>query len=93
MATSGQASFQRACSLFVDELYNEALEQFTKAIEEEPSNPEYYVKRAACHAKLKNHTDALADANNALQIDPKNPRAYLRKGWVQMVCPHLLIRY
>jgi tetratricopeptide (TPR) repeat protein len=83
MATAGEA-FQRGCSLFVDELFEEALAAFTQAIDLAPATKEtaeYYVKRSACHAKLQNHTDAVADANAALALDPQNPRALLRKGY------------
>lgn len=78
-------AFQRGCSLFVDEDFEEALGAFSQAIDlagpASKETAEYYVKRSACHAKLQHHTDAVADANAALAIDPQNPRALLRKGY------------
>jgi len=86
-AATGSAgeAFQRGCSLFVDENFEDALAAFTQAIERAGPSPtrevaEYYVKRAACHSKLQRHTDAVGDANAALALDPDNAVALLRKG-------------
>jgi len=82
-ATSASEAFQRGCSLFVDESFKEALEAFNQAIALGPPQKElaeYHLKRASCHAKLQNHTEAVADANEALKLDPRNARALLRKG-------------
>jgi tetratricopeptide (TPR) repeat protein len=86
-------AFQRGCSLFVDEDFEEALVAFSQAIDlagpaaANKETAEYYVKRSACHAKLQHHTDAVADANAALVIDPHNPRALLRKGYAEATPP------
>jgi len=72
--------FQTANSYFVDEHFQEALNHYNLAIEKDDSQAEYYLKRAACHLKLNNHTDALADANSAIKLQPENPTAYFRKG-------------
>eukprot|EP01096_Ripella_sp_DP13-Kostka_P014285 TRINITY_DN6409_c0_g1_i1.p1 TRINITY_DN6409_c0_g1~~TRINITY_DN6409_c0_g1_i1.p1 ORF type:complete len:153 (+),score=53.98 TRINITY_DN6409_c0_g1_i1:78-536(+) len=73
-------SFQKANALFVDEMYQEALGFYDQAIQSEPQNAEYYVKRSACLTKLKKYTKASEDAKIALSIDPKNILAHLRKG-------------
>lgn len=81
---AGAEAFQRGCSLFVDEAFEQALAAFSQAIElagpQSPEAVEYYLKRSACHAKLHHDTDAVADANAALGLEPNNPRALLRKG-------------
>ena len=46
--------YQAGNELFVDEEYDEALEKYNKAIDIESNKPEFYLKRAACHIKLKN---------------------------------------
>ncbi len=46
-------SFQKANALFVDEMYQEALGFYDQAVQSEPQNAEYYVKRSACLTKLK----------------------------------------
>lgn len=43
-------------SFFVDELFDEALEAYTAAIELEDDNAEAYLKRSAAHYSLKNFT-------------------------------------
>eukprot|EP01102_Stenamoeba_stenopodia_P022891 TRINITY_DN9703_c0_g1_i1.p1 TRINITY_DN9703_c0_g1~~TRINITY_DN9703_c0_g1_i1.p1 ORF type:complete len:361 (+),score=98.62 TRINITY_DN9703_c0_g1_i1:161-1243(+) len=73
------ALFNEGNSLFVDENYEEALDKYTKAIEAQPK-VEFFLKRSACHAKLKNFTDALDDANAAIRLDPQNPQGYMKKG-------------
>ncbi|KAL6072088.1 Cochaperone protein [Balamuthia mandrillaris] len=83
MSSASVEAFQQGCSLFVDEAYEEALQSFNRAIEAEGETPqaaEYYLKRSACHSKLKNLTEAVADANKATQLNPQNSKAYLRKG-------------
>jgi suppressor of G2 allele of SKP1 len=53
---SAEAIFNKANSAFVDENFTEALELYNTAIEMEPSNPEFYIKRSACHYRLKRFT-------------------------------------
>jgi suppressor of G2 allele of SKP1 len=71
-------ALQRANALFVDEKFEEALAEYTKALSV-PSK-EAYLKRSACHYKLENFTDAVADATSAINLDPQDPRGYMRKG-------------
>jgi len=75
-------AYQQACSLFVDEQYEEALRLFSLAIEaaKDQQVVEYYIKRSACHYKLKNFTEALEDANSAISRDQTNAKAFFRKG-------------
>jgi len=72
--------FNKANGAFVDEDFSTALENYNSAIQLEGDNAEFYIKRSACHYKLKNFTDAISDANNAIKLNPKLPQAYLRKG-------------
>eukprot|EP01121_Diplochlamys_sp_Union-15-3_P021896 TRINITY_DN9115_c0_g1_i1.p1 TRINITY_DN9115_c0_g1~~TRINITY_DN9115_c0_g1_i1.p1 ORF type:complete len:392 (+),score=86.54 TRINITY_DN9115_c0_g1_i1:85-1260(+) len=72
--------FTKANSLFVDEQYEDALENYGMAIELDNNVSDYFVKRSFCHYKLKNYTDAVDDANKAIKLEPTNATAYLRKG-------------
>jgi suppressor of G2 allele of SKP1 len=74
------SAFQAANALFVDDDFAGALQRYNEAIAAEPQNAEYLIKRSACHAKLKNWTDAVADANSAIKLAPSNATAYIRKG-------------
>jgi len=71
--------YQAANELFIDEEYDEALVKYNLAIEKE-EKPEFFIKRAACHIKLKNFMKALQDANKAIKLEPNNATAYLRQG-------------
>jgi len=74
-------AYNQANDLFVDEAYEEALKLYTKAIAlDDGDTAEYYIKRATCHAQIKNYTDSIADANTAIRLDPENSNGYLRKG-------------
>lgn len=49
---AGMKAFSEGNSLFVDELYEQALQRYSEAIDKEPSQPSYYLKRSAAHIKL-----------------------------------------
>ena len=67
---------------FVDDDFETALSKFTAAIKEDPSKPDYFVKRSATQAKLGNFISALEDASAALKLAPQSDKALLRKGCV-----------
>lgn len=67
-------------SYFVDELFDEALQAYTSAIELEEDHAEAYLKRSAAHYSLKNYTESIADATKVIALKPKSADAYFRKG-------------
>lgn len=72
--------YTAANEAFIDENYDLALQEYTKAIEEQPT-AEYYSKRAACYLKVGEPLKALQDAKASIKISPENnSNAYLRKG-------------
>jgi suppressor of G2 allele of SKP1 len=77
---SSNDALKTANSLFVDENFAEALENYDLSIQLDDSNVDSYLKRSQCHTKLENYTDAIADANKVIAIQPANAKAYLRKG-------------
>jgi hypothetical protein len=54
--SKGEAAFQKANSLFVDEDYQGALGAYNDAIQADGTSAEYFIKRSACQSKLKNFT-------------------------------------
>jgi suppressor of G2 allele of SKP1 len=78
--STAEAFFEKANSYFVDENFDDALVNYNKAVEVDPTKPDYFVKRATCHIKLNSFTDAITDAAAALKLQPNNANAYLRKG-------------
>lgn len=71
--------FAEANACFVDEDFPRALALYDDAIAQDPTNADYCVKRAACHTKLGDYADAVADASRALQLKPKHVQALMRK--------------
>jgi small glutamine-rich tetratricopeptide repeat-containing protein alpha len=66
--------------LMKQEKYNDALEQYNKAIDIDKNNAVYYCNRAAAHSKLSDFTSAVEDCKNALKIDPSYGKAWGRLG-------------
>ncbi|KAL0217960.1 hypothetical protein RCL1_008808 [Eukaryota sp. TZLM3-RCL] len=68
--------------LFKQGKYNEAIHQYTTAIDMLKSNPlsVLYLNRAAAHQMLKQYNEAISDAQKAIEIDPRNGKAYRRLG-------------
>lgn len=58
----------------------QAVIEYSKAIECDNSNPVYYCNRAASNNKLKNYKLALRDCQIAIRIDPHYAKAYGRMG-------------
>jgi hypothetical protein len=53
---TAESIFNKANGAFVDEDFSAALELYNSAIQLEGDNAEFYIKRSACHYKLKNFT-------------------------------------
>ena len=66
--------------------YDEAIAEYTKAIDLDGTNPVFLSNRAAAHASKGDHLSAIGDAEQAISIDPKFVKAYSRLG-----CVHALI--
>ncbi|XP_008775116.2 protein SGT1 homolog [Phoenix dactylifera] len=71
---------KRAKEAFFEDGFELALDLYSQALELDPKNADLYADRAQANIKLKNFTEAVADANRAFELDPSLPKAYLRKG-------------
>src|SRR5690349_13665618 len=60
--------------------FEEAVLQFSKAIEVDPGNHVLYSNRSASYASLKQYDKALDDANKTVELKPDWPKGYSRKG-------------
>jgi len=80
MMENSESALQRANALFVDENFQEALEQYNLSIKLNPDNFSALLKRSICFYKLEKFTESLIDANIVLKHEPGNAKAYLRKG-------------
>jgi small glutamine-rich tetratricopeptide repeat-containing protein alpha len=67
-------------NLMKQDMYDDALKCYTKAIQLDPKNAVFYCNRAAAYSKLNNHSFALEDCRRAITIDPNYSKAYGRMG-------------
>ncbi|EHK96060.1 putative DnaJ like protein subfamily C member 7 like protein [Glarea lozoyensis 74030] len=58
--------------------YKKAIEEYTKAVEAQPSEPTYLNNRAAAYMANGQYVLALEDCNRADELDPQNPKVLLR---------------
>lgn len=70
----------KAKEAFIDDHFELAVDLYSQAIAMEPTNAELFADRAQANLKLRNFTEAVADANKAIELDPSMAKAYLRKG-------------
>ncbi|KAF7286994.1 hypothetical protein GWI33_002834 [Rhynchophorus ferrugineus] len=60
--------------------YDQAIAEYTKAIELNPYNAVYYCNRAAAYTRQTQDADAIIDCKEALKLDPTYGKAYGRLG-------------
>ncbi|KAL2527361.1 Protein SGT1B [Abeliophyllum distichum] len=70
----------KAKEAFIDDHFELAVDLYSQAISLNPSNAELFADRAQANIKLRNFTEAVADANKAIDLDPAMAKAYLRKA-------------
>ncbi|KAI6914879.1 hypothetical protein D0869_14192 [Hortaea werneckii] len=75
--------------------YDEAIKQFTSALEQSPTSPDYLIQRSTAYTRSQKHEEALADAERAVVHAQKRAKKELivesqaRRG----LCLYLLERY
>jgi tetratricopeptide (TPR) repeat protein len=73
--------YYKAGTEFLESLkYDDAITQFTSAIEAEPSNTDYYFSRGQVYELLQKYDEAKADFEKVLVFAPKNGDALIRLG-------------
>ncbi len=70
------SSYQRGLKLYKEAKYAEALEAFTQAIAENPTNSEAYRQRGRSRNRLNDPKGALVDYDKAVELDPRNAAAW-----------------
>lgn len=81
-AESAEEYTKKGWALSENDKLVDALVQFTKAIERNPTNPNYYYGRGVANAKFRRFPEALADLNMALALEPRFPAALAERGLV-----------
>ena len=68
--------------------YEEAIEEYTKILEFDPSNKKFnsliLANRALCYQKLNKNVEALRDSNQSIKLNPFYARGYIKRGNVYM---------
>jgi tetratricopeptide (TPR) repeat protein len=62
------------------ESYDQAIYEYTKAIELNPNSAEAYNKRGVAYGKKGQYDQAISDFTKALEINPKDAEAYNNRG-------------
>ena len=78
---STAASFKEAGNKALQEKnYEEAIKQYTKAIEIDPNDHVFYSNRSAAYISANNPEKALEDGTKCVQLNPTWAKGYSRKG-------------
>ena len=60
--------------------FEDAIEQYSNAIDKEPSNPVFYLARGNAYTSLNRASEAKADFEKTIVFSPKNVEAYVKLG-------------
>mmetsp|Transcript_96606 Transcript_96606/g.201906 ORF Transcript_96606/g.201906 Transcript_96606/m.201906 type:complete len:611 (-) Transcript_96606:110-1942(-) len=60
--------------------FAEAIEHFTEAIKEDPTDHVFFSNRSACYASLEKYDKALEDGEECVKLKPDWAKGYTRKG-------------
>lgn len=63
----------------------EALEDFNKAIELDPTDTQNYIKRASVHMELGDRFATWSDFDTAQSVNPKDPDIYYHRGQMHFI--------
>eukprot|EP00398_MALV-I-01_sp_L67-1_P000484 gene484-491_t len=69
---------------FVKKDFEPAIAEFTKAIENDPTDHVFYSNRSACYARLEKFDMALQDATKCVELKSDWPKGYTRVGGALM---------
>jgi len=70
----------QGAKFFSEQKFEQALESFSKAIEEDKDNHALFSNRCATYIALKKFENALSDAEKCIQLKPDWAKGYYRRG-------------
>ncbi len=70
-----KAHFEKGRELYASKQFDQALEEFKRASELDPSQHVIYANLAESYKNLKKYDDAIANYNKALEVISQNPKA------------------
>src|SRR5438094_9299473 len=80
-AGAGISEYTQGNQLFESKQYEQAVAEFTKAIEANGKEPAYYEQRGFLYIALGIVADSAPDFSEAMDLTPKDERAYLRPAY------------
>ena len=80
-ATKARQALDKGASLEAAGKLDEALEQYGRAVAEDPSSTEAWRKRGLLQMKRKAYADALSDLDRAVKLDAKDVEAIKGRAW------------
>src|SRR5947199_10817174 len=79
-AGSGISEYTKGNQLFESKQYEQAVAEFTKAIEANGKQPAFYENRGFAYIALEKGPEAAADFSKAIELAPKDERAYVGRA-------------
>jgi len=79
-APSATDYLKQGVTLFEEGKYEQAIDEYTKAIELDPNLTDAYYNRGLAYLMTKQYDLALADFNKAIELDPKMSTAWSGRG-------------
>ena len=76
-----EAYLTRAWALSDQEEYNQAIQDFSKAVELDPKNTEALGGRGWANAEMEDFEQAWEDFNQVIALDPEDSEAYEGRAW------------
>lgn len=80
---SGKSFYTQGMTYLNEGRWKDALNQFNKALDLEPDQPDYLGDRAVAYFQLGKKDLAMIDLNHAQRIDPNNPYRYSSRAFVK----------
>ena len=66
--------------MLADKTYQEAITEFTTAIQLDPLYVDAYLARGIAYYRMLNYEESIKDYNTVIDLDPDNPKVYLNLG-------------
>ncbi|WP_269624303.1 tetratricopeptide repeat protein [Prochlorococcus marinus] len=76
-----ESRFLKAENYVKEKRYSEAIIEYSRIINKNPSDSEAYYRRGWNNEQLENYPEAIKDFNRAIEIDPKFISAYFARAW------------
>ena len=76
--------YQKGLQYLDIEEYDQAIKQFTEALNLDPEHKLSYFKRGYAYNESGRYEMALKDYSSVIRLDPNEPNAYQNKGWAYM---------